>query len=143
MDERHVQYQKASIPWPERVLVCCAILAGLLAWAAGLRRGECIEVCLFLTGEAVAVPLVCAGLAALLRQKDGVKSSIRFSRPASVVGVIFVLGYLAPIFRGPPNPDTAAHLALFAYPIIQALLCIGIYVAVTLYEVLFLGYRLR
>lgn len=143
MDERDARYQKASLPWPERVLVSCAILGGLLAWAAGFRQGECIEVRLFLSGEAVAVPLLCAGLAALLRQKDGVKSSLRFSRPASLVGVIFVLGYLAPIFRGPPNPDTAAHLALFAYPIIQALLCMGIYIAVTLYEVLFLGYRLR
>jgi hypothetical protein len=143
MGERDVQYQGASLPWPERVLVSCAILGGVLAWAAGLRQGECIEVRLFLTGEALAVPFACAGLAALLRQKDGLTSSLRFSRPASVVAVIFVLGYLAPIFNGPPNPDTAAHLALFAYPIIEALLCMGIYIAVTLYEVLFLGYRQR
>lgn len=135
------QHEKPSLASPHCLLLACSVLSALLAAAAGYRQGHVTEVCLFLAVEAMVVPLGCAGLAELLRQQEGVKSSLRFSRPASLVAIVFLLGYFGPILRGPPNPDTAAHLALFLYPVIQALLCIAIYVVVTMCEILFLKHK--
>lgn len=130
--------------WSQRVLVVCALLHALLAWGAGCRQGHVTAVRHLLALEAAAVPLACAVLAEFLRRQVGPDSSWRFSQPASFMAIVFALGYLGPILYGPPNPDTAAHLALFLYPVIQAAVFIAIYVVVTIYEEWFLkGTRQR